>query len=205
MAFATLLHTAGLFVGVLSLTVPVAALSGRAPMTAQVRVYDNVGLDAADRDRALEEAAQLLATVSVRVTWRHCPAEGQEFCQSEMTDGDRVVRILNSAGSPMSWEDKPLGNAVVDVETASSVLATAYANRTHATAARCGVDPYLLLGRVVAHELRHVLSAQPGHSPVGLMREHWTCDELRANRSEDWSFLASDRSAIRKGFSRDTR
>jgi hypothetical protein len=37
------------------------------------------------------------------------------------------------------------------------------------------------------------------------MREMWTCEELRANRLEDWSFLAADRSAIRKGFGRDTR
>jgi len=92
---------------------------------------------------------------------------------------------------------------VIDVEAASSVLATAYANRTTNTAVRCGVDPILLLGRVVAHELRHVLSAEPGHGGVGLMREQWTCEELRANRPEDWSFLAADRSAIRRGFGRD--
>jgi hypothetical protein len=34
------------------------------------------------------------------------------------------------------------------------------------------------------------------------MREQWTCDELRANRREDWQFLAADRSAILKGFGR---
>ena len=174
-------------------------------MATQVRVYDTVGLRVEDRNRALEATAELLGTVYVAVTWRHCPAEGQAFCQSELAPGERVVRILNSSGSPLSWEDKPLGNAVVDVETASSVLATAYLNRTESNAARCGVDPYLLLGRVLAHELRHVLSAEPGHSAVGLMREQWTCEELRANRPEDWSFLAADRSAIRKSFARDTR
>jgi len=205
MAIATLLSTASVLVGVVSLTVPVAALSGRAPMTAQVRVYDTVGVAADDLNRALSEASHLLRTVYVGITWRHCPSEGQVFCSSQMADGERVVRILNSSGSPLSWEDKPLGSAVVDVEAAASVLATAYLNRTASNAARCGVDPYLLLGRVVAHELRHVLSAEPGHSAVGLMREQWTCEELRANRPEDWSFLAADRSAIRKGFSRDTR
>ena len=174
-------------------------------MATQVRVYDAVGLRADDRNRALEAAAELLGTVYVSVTWRHCPDEGQKFCQSELAPGERVVRILNSSGSPMSWEDKPLGSAVVDVEAASSVLATAYLNRTASNAARCGVEPYLLLGRVLAHELRHVLSAEPGHSAVGLMREQWTCEELRANRPEDWSFLAADRSAIRKSFARDTR
>jgi hypothetical protein len=44
-----------------------------------------------------------------------------------------------------------------------------------------------------------VLSAEPGTAAVGLMREQWTCDELRANRREDWSFLAADRSAILRG------
>ena len=175
MVVATLLSTASLFLGVVSLTVPATALSGRAMMSALVRVYDNVGLHADEMNRALEAAAQLLSTVSVSVTWRHCPVEGQEFCQSEMAHGDRVVRILNSPGSSLSWEGKPLGSAVIDAETASSVLATAYANRTASNAARCGVDPILLLGRVIAHELRHVLSAEAGHSPVGLMREAWTC------------------------------
>jgi hypothetical protein len=205
MAIATLLSTASMFVSAVSLTIPSPVLHGRAMMPAQVRVYDAVGLPADDRNRALEAAAELLGTVFVAVTWRHCPAEGQEFCQSELAPGERVVRILNSSGSPMSWEDKPLGSAVVDVEAAASVLATAYLNRTATQASRCGVDPHLLLGRVVAHELRHVLSAEPGHSAVGLMRELWTCEELRANRPEDWSFLASDRSAIRKTFVRDTR
>jgi hypothetical protein len=202
MAVATILHTASVFLGAVTLAFPGTLLPSRVIMAAQVRIYDNVGLPAEDRDRALEEAAQLLRTVSVGVTWRHCPAEGQEFCQSEMKNGDRVVRVLNSSGSALDWEGKPLGGAVIDVETASSVLATAYANRTFSTAARCGVDPYLLLGRVVAHELRHVLSAESGHSPVGIMREQWTCEELRANRQEDWSFLSTDRSAIRRGFSR---
>jgi hypothetical protein len=194
-----------MLLGAVSLTIPSPVLHGRVMMATQVRVYDTVGLRADDRNRALEAAAELLGTVYVAVTWRHCPAEGQDFCQSELAPGERVVRILNSSGSPLSWEDKPLGNAVVDVEAASSVLATAYLNRTESNAARCGVDPYLLLGRVLAHELRHVLSAEPGHSPVGLMREQWTCEELRANRPEDWSFVAADRSAIRKSFARDTR
>jgi hypothetical protein len=205
MAVAALVSTASLFLGAVSLTVPAAGLHAWAVMPTQVRVYDNVGLRDDDRNRALQKAAQLLGTVSVAVTWRQCPAEGQDFCSSHMADGERVIRILNSAGSPLSWEGKPLGGAVIDVETASSVLATAYANRTVSNATRCGVEPFLLLGRVIAHELRHVLSAQPGHSAVGIMREQWTCDELRANRREDWSFLAADRSAIRRGFARDTR
>ena len=67
MAVATLLHTASLFFGTVSLIVPVNALHEpeaiRATMmSAQVRVYDSVGLPAADRHRALEAAAQLLGT-----------------------------------------------------------------------------------------------------------------------------------------------
>jgi len=205
MAVPTLLHAASVFVGVVSLSFSATSVPVRAIMAAQVRVYDTVGLPADELDRALDEAAHLLRTVSVGITWRQCPAEGQVFCSSQMGDGERVVRILNSPGTSLSWEGKPLGGAVIDVEAGLSVLATAYANRTASNANRCGVDPSLLLGRVVAHELRHVLSAEPGHAAVGLMREQWTCEELRANRPEDWSFLAADRSAIRRGFGRDTR
>jgi hypothetical protein len=205
MTVATLLHTASLFVGAVSLSIPPALLPPRAVMTPQVRVYDNVGLPADDQHRALEAAAQLLGTVSVGVTWRLCPTEGQQFCQSELMQGERVVRILNSPGSPPTWEGQELGSAVLDVAKANSVLATAYANRIEWRATGCGVEPFLLLGRVIAHELRHILSSEVGHSRRGLMREMWTCSELRLNRPEDWSFLAADRSAILKSARRETR
>jgi hypothetical protein len=133
MTVATLLHTASLFLGAVSLTIPAEMIRALPAMAAQVRVYDAVGLPADERDRALEAAAQLLGTVSVGITWRHCPAEGQAFCSSELAAGERVIRILNSTGSPESWDGKPLGGAVIDVENAASVLATAYANRTTAT------------------------------------------------------------------------
>jgi hypothetical protein len=202
MAVATQLQTTSLLLGVVILVPQSTVLHGRATSAAQVRVYDGVGLRTGDRDRALDAATQLLGTVSVRVTWRQCPAEGDALCQSHLADGERVVRVVNSSGPARSWESKPLGDAVVHAATASSVLATAYANRIESRAGRCGVDPYLLLGRVVAHELRHVLTADTAHSRTGLMRELWTCEELRANRREDWAFPAADRFAILNAFSR---
>ena len=206
MAIATLLHTGSLVVSVMNLGVPAAVIHRPPAVIAQVRVYDAAHLPAGLLDDALNTASQLLRTVSVGVTWRQCPAEGPEFCQSTMAEGDRVVRVLDSPGAPVAWDGLPLGSAVMSETDAPSVLATAYSNRIEFRARRCGIEPALLLGRVVAHELRHLLSGESGHPPSGIMREAWTCDELRANRPEDWSFRAADQSAILKGagVARDT-
>ncbi|MEO8678861.1 MAG: hypothetical protein ABI665_07435 [Vicinamibacterales bacterium] len=36
------------------------------------------------------------------------------------------------------------------------------------------MDPALVLGTVIAHEIGHVLLRRPGHSAEGMMRARWT-------------------------------
>src|SRR5262249_37331804 len=66
-------------------------------------------------------------------------------------------------------------------------------------AAEAHTDCNVLLGNAIAHELGHLLMATNSHGPVGLMRAFWSQDEIRTNRTPDWTFAPGDANAIRHG------
>lgn len=53
------------------------------------------------------------------------------------------------------------------------------------------------LGRVLAHELGHVLLAVPGHAPKGLMRRTFSPGDLAAPDRLRFSLTANDVSRLR--------
>ena len=61
-----------------------------------------------------------------------------------------------------------------------------------------GTDVAVLLGRVAAHELGHLIMLTPAHARRGLMRPNWTPYEVRRNRLADWEFTAEDVTAMRQ-------
>lgn len=54
----------------------------------------------------------------------------------------------------------------------------------------------MLLGRVVAHELGHLMMHTSSHAHRGLMRANWTPHEVRRNLAADWAFTADDIAAM---------
>jgi hypothetical protein len=66
-------------------------------------------------------------------------------------------------------------------------LASIFWDNIEATAKRLNVDAALLMGRVIAHEIGHLLGMSK-HSDVGLMRRHWSDDTLRRDRDLDFRF-----------------
>ena len=52
-------------------------------------------------------------------------------------------------------------------------------DRIDALARQAGVDPGMLLGRAVAHEIGHLILGTTKHAKSGLMRATWKTDELR--------------------------
>ena len=61
-----------------------------------------------------------------------------------------------------------------------------------------GTDVAVLLGRVAAHELGHLMMHTTAHARRGLMRPNWTPYEVRRNRLADWEFTAEDVTAMRQ-------
>jgi len=90
-----------------------------------------------------------------------------------------------------------LGNALMRRRTGAAVLATVYAAQVQELAHAAGTDAAVLLGRVVAHEIGHLLMRTTRHARHGLMRPQWTRDEVRLNRAADWAFTSEDVMAMR--------
>ena len=119
----------------------------------------------------------MMKGAGVAVTWPRCP------CLSPVGSGELVIRM--AAASPAS-ATASLGFSFVDVGLKAGTLATVFADRVQAMAAIAGVDQGELLGRVIAHEIAHLLIGTRDHSPRGLMRGEWRASELAQQRPSDW-------------------
>jgi len=164
-----------------------------------VRVYDSAGLAENVKHSAFGIASQTLAAASIGVRWEHCERSGR-VCGLPLEAGEFVVRIVRSPAPGWARAPLPLGEAFVDIEARSGVLATIYADRVALLAAAAGIDAATLLGRAIAHEMGHLLLATNAHSAHGLMRPHWSRDDLRRGRGADWVFTREEIAAIRRRY-----
>ena len=162
-----------------------------------VRVYDVTGMVDAERRDALDVAREALAAANVHVIFKNCSSgePKDHSCNTSPEQGERIVRILNAPANLPPGMGTQLGNALVVNGTNKGVLATVYADRIAQVSAGL-IDRPLLFGRVIAHELGHLLLGVTAHSNSGLMREFWTDQQVRRNESSEWAFSAEDRQQI---------
>jgi len=59
-----------------------------------------------------------------------------------------------------------------------------------------------ILGYVLVHEITHVLQGVARHSKTGIMRAHWTENDLKQMGSRELRFTAEDVQVIRQRLSR---
>jgi hypothetical protein len=155
-----------------------------------VRIYDayDVPEDHLARARTTVEGI-MMKGAGVAVTWPACP------CLSRVSASELVVRI--AAASPAN-PPAALGISLVDVASRAGTLATVFADRVYAMAATAGVDAGELLGRVIAHEIAHLLIGTRDHSARGLMRGGWKASELAEHRPSDWLLSRAEGHEIRR-------
>ena len=176
-----------------------AGLAGAAeipPNPVTVRVYETAQLDPELKAAALDLARATLASASVDVSWKPCgPGAGSGSCDRPPA-GELVLRVVRSTVE-YGRRPLPLGDALVDIESGEAILATVYLDRVVHVAKAARMETRTLLGYAIAHELGHLLLASSTHNTRGLMRPIWRDDELRSERSADWSFTAQEIAAIR--------
>ena len=155
-----------------------------------VRIYDAYEVPSDHLARARATVEEIMMTgAGVDVTWPRCP------CLSPVSPGELVVRI--AAAAPASGPAS-LGYSFVDVGRRTGTLATVFADRVQAMAAMTGVDEGELLGRVIAHEIAHLLIGTRDHGPRGLMRGEWRASELAQQGPSDWRLSRSEGRTIRQ-------
>jgi hypothetical protein len=167
-----------------------------------VRTYDAYGVADQDLIAAQATVQTLLLETGIDLEWRGCTARaGSSPVNSSCADAvgamEVVVRIARASSQSAAGA---LGSSVIDSSQRGGSLVTVFADRLEATMARTHVDLGTLVGRVIAHEIGHLLMSTPRHSARGLMRARWTDDELERNITGDWIFTADDRRRIVRGF-----
>ena len=189
----------------------------RAPAVG-IRIYDGASVDEATRSAAMRTAEDIVAGSGVSAAWHDCAGgAASRRCDLALGPRDLMIRILtrapgDAAPHPGSLvgrtEASPsrvvLGFAAVEPGSGAGVLATIYMDRVRETAKHLGLSTSVLLGRVIAHEVGHLLGSV-GHTDRGVMREVWTDAQLARDRPDDWQFTPAEPSGrpVDDGHTRD--
>jgi hypothetical protein len=169
-----------------------------------IRIYDGASVDAATRSAAIRTAEDIVAGSGVSAGWQDCAAGGaSRRCGPARGPNDVMIRILPRAGAAaqhpgsvagptQAWPSRVvLGFAALERASGAGVLATIYMDRVRVTARQLGLSTSVLLGRVIAHEVGHLLGSA-GHTDRGVMREVWTDAQLAHDRPDDWRFTSPE-------------
>ena len=123
---------------------------------------------------AYTEAERLLRPVSIRLKWVDCTSPVLSIeCTAPQLPTDLTVRVVAAALPPATpWA---LGLAAWSGDQAAAFI---FYDRVVALRTNTRFVPSIL-GRVMAHEITHLLLGSQSHSEVGLMRGQWSADDLR--------------------------
>jgi hypothetical protein len=181
----------GVMAGMAAMTLADGAVA-ESPLALVVRLYNTSGIPAPELTGARHAAESILRDAGLSVTFRHCgrPASSDDPahpCDTPLQPSEVVVRVINAPAFNTSLDPDAYGVTYVVKDTNRGWLATVFSDRIEHAATRVGVDPGTLLGRVMAHELGHLLLGRGYHGDAGVMRAEWT-DDLLIRSSEEWRF-----------------
>jgi len=155
-----------------------ASLGNQSTPELKIRVYGFPGLSAWVLRGGYSEAAEMLRAVSIELKWIDCASLVlSTSCTSPELPTDLTVRILDKALPKASA--RALGFATLSSDNAAAFI---FYDRVVAQRTHTRLLP-TILGRVMAHEITHLLLPQRDHSDLGLMRGEWTADDLRITSS----------------------
>ena len=157
-----------------------------------IRLYNTAGIPAAELGAAARTAESTLRDTGVDVIVRHCghrvsPDDAIDPCDDRLAPSEVVVRIIKAPAVTTTLTPDAYGVAYGVQETNRGWLATVFSDRSDSAASRAGVEPGTLLGRVMAHEVGHLLLGGGYHGDAGVMRAHWP-DALIGHAGEEWRF-----------------
>ena len=139
----------------------------RQGLTIVLRVTDHESSESPDLARALAEIERIYDAIGVRVVWSDMKGgPDPRVCEGFNLFVSLLSPAMIEGLSGQGVKEKVLGSA-----SNTSGRALIYAERVRARAARSRVDERVLLGRVIAHEVGHLLLPGADHSRAGIMTE----------------------------------
>ncbi len=160
--------------------------AARSPFTLTVRLYNTSGIPARELTAARDAADSILRDTGIDVRFRAC-GRATDPCDTPLQSAEVVVRIIDAPAFNATLHPDAFGVTYIVKETNRGWLATVFADRIHSVATRVTVEPGTLLGRVMAHEVGHLLLGIDYHGPAGVMRAEWP-DGVLDRDGDDWRF-----------------
>jgi hypothetical protein len=120
-------------------------------------------------------------------------------CPESLQTREIVVRIVPAPTFNTTLPSEAFGVAYVIKHTDRGWLATVFSDRIDAAASRAGIDPGMLLGFVMAHEVGHLLLGVDYHGDSGIMRAEWP--DAILDRRDAWQFSSIEAARIRQAVS----
>ena len=173
---------------VAALLMPTISVQGaaRSPLTLTVRLYNASGIPAEELTAARHGADSILRDTGIDVRFREC-GRATDPCDTPLQSAEVVVRIIDAPAFNATLDPDAFGVTYIVKESNRGWLATVFADRIHSVATRVTVEPGTLLGRVIAHEVGHLLLGTDYHGARGVMRAAWP-DGLLDRDGDDWRF-----------------
>jgi hypothetical protein len=182
------------------------AREGR-PSELAVHTYNYSGLSADELAAARRHAEAIFRRANITISWIDCRTTGRDAldilptCRTDLRPDEVMLRIM-PGGGPMVDRITSLGFSLVNREGGHAAwLSSVFTNRVAALASQAGIDPTLLLGRAIAHEVGHLLIGSTDHARAGLMRAFWSHAELTHGSGAEWVFLEKEARAMRSSLS----
>lgn len=143
----------------------VAAAEG-APLV--VYVDDRVGVPAQDLAVAKREVQEIFADAGVSILWKdgRFPASVMATITKGLATRQVAVMLVNNIDDPLPGAS----GCTLGFAAKRPAVAYTYYNRIIEQSLLYPIDARVLLGRVIAHELGHVLLPPNSHSLRGIMR-----------------------------------
>jgi hypothetical protein len=128
-----------------------------APESITIRLDDLAGTPARDLDAAKSEMSRIFHTAGVDVNWVGTTALPQT--------GELTLILLTNNTRPASERGDVAGEAIRE-----AARAYVFCDRLKSMGKDLPIDANVLLGRVMAHEIGHLLLPPKSHSRIGIMR-----------------------------------
>jgi hypothetical protein len=168
--------------------------------TITLRVYDYANVDRKAMLEAEGEATRILADAGVHARWVDCPIRHADVdnypgCLSPWQWNDYALRLEPTAmaASKDKSEDR-LGYAVICDNRACP--ANVYYDRVRGVAGGNNAPTQILLGRVMAHEIGHLLLG-PNHTRTGIMQGAWSGRQLDMEAAHGMLFTPEQSRAMK--------
>jgi hypothetical protein len=168
----------------------------------EIHVYNYSAVSAETLSRAELENVRIFEQIGIAIIWLVCPLitsqeVRDEGCALPDAPTKLTVRLFsNSVANRGRLGPDVFGYALLPGDEGFGLAANVYADRIQKPPDE-GECAEVILGRVIAHELGHLLLGKHAHSTAGIMHTPWRIEDLELHRGGMMLFLAGEGKKIR--------